>query len=84
MESLQVAQPSRNRIQVKYQDSEYEWYFRYEYEEGNYWEEYYYKSEKEALVGGVQYVKTQLLAKRRQAQAIINDVDLRLDSLNMD
>lgn len=70
-------------VQVKYQDAEYEWCFRYEYAEGYFWEGYYYTSEEEALKGGIQYVKSMLLTKRRQAQETIDDVNLRLQKLNI-
>lgn len=84
MTMTQVNQSSNFPIRVKYDDAEYEWGFRYEYEAGRHWEGYGYKSEKEALEGGIKYVKSMLLAKRRQAQEIIDDVNLRLENLNID
>ena len=83
MTRTQMNQLSDFPIRVKYQDTEHEWYFQYEYAAGLYWEGYHYKSEKEALEGGIKYVKSMLLAKRRQAQEILDDVNPRLEKLNI-
>jgi hypothetical protein len=64
------------KIQVKYLDTEYKWYWFYEYKD-EFWEGFGFDSEKEALEYGIKYVRSQLLAENAVA-----DASSRLEQLN--
>jgi hypothetical protein len=76
-----IAQPPENfPIRVYYSESEYKWYWQYEYK-GEFWEGFGFDSEKEALEYGIKYVKSQLLAHKRQAQQKMEEASSCLEQL---
>jgi hypothetical protein len=80
---MQIAQLPKNfPIRVKYSDAEHKWYWQYECNGILYWEGFGFNSEKEALEYGIEYTKSQLLGKQRQAQQEMEEASLCLKQLN--